>query len=101
MTHPKFILAMDGRIRLGMVVRHVELMRRSDECIGGGYYEVDYASNRLLLSGISTDFGIPRWHLVDAIALPKAYRGMSVVYRYDDPHEEDVAVTADFPITYY
>lgn len=100
MLHPKFILTMDGHLRFGQVVRHQDLWKKGDQCIGGGYWEVDYTRNCLVLYDESRDFGAPRWHLVERIVVPEAYRGMSIVYRYNDSYMEDVMVTADFPIEY-
>ncbi len=70
---------------MGMVRRHYELLRPGEICYGGGYYEFDYLSHRLLLSGISTDFGAPAWERLSAIKVSAYYRGLAIVYSsYDD-----------------
>lgn len=52
MALPKFIITMDGYLRLGMVNQHKDLLIGDDQCIGGGYYQFDWTSNRLLLDRI-------------------------------------------------
>lgn len=49
MSLPKFILTMDGRLRLGMVSLHSELVNQGEDCIGGGLYDLDYLSSCLIL----------------------------------------------------
>ena len=31
----------------------------------------------------------PRWHLLDTLKVPIQYRGLRIVYLYDDDHTED------------
>ena len=88
MALPKFIITMDGYLRLGMVNQHKDLLKGDDSCIGGGYYQFDWASNRLLLDRASYDFGRPRWHLLDTLKVPASYRGLRIVYLYDDDFHE-------------
>ena len=88
MALPKFIITMDGYLRLGMVNQHKDLLIGDDRCIGGGYYQFDWASNRLLLDRASYDFGRPRWHLLDTLKVPASYRGLRIVYIYDDDFHE-------------
>ena len=88
MALPKFIITMDGYLRLGMVNQHKDLLIGDDSCIGGGYYQFDWASNRLLLDRASYDFGRPRWHLLDTLKVPASYRGLRIVYIYDDDFHE-------------
>ena len=38
MALPKFIITMDGYLRLGMVNQHKDLLKPGDSCLGGGYY---------------------------------------------------------------
>lgn len=80
MSQPKFILTSKGELRLGMVNRHYELLHPGEHCYGGGYYEFDYLSNRLLLSGLSTDFGKPRWERFSAIHVSANYQGLRILY---------------------
>ena len=79
---------MDGYLRMGMVNQHKDLLIGDDSCIGGGYYQFDWASNRLLLDRASYDFGRPRWHLLETLKVPASYRGLRIVYLYDDDHED-------------
>ena len=100
MTLPKFIITMDGYFRLGMVNLHKDLLIGDDQCIGGGYYQFDWASNPLLLDRASYDFGRPRWHLLDTLKVPTSYRGLRIVYLYDDDQEEFI-VSDELQIEYY
>lgn len=61
---PKFILTLDGHLRIGSVKMHKDLLQPGDTCIGGGFWEVDYLSRRLILSGKSYDYGKPKWTFV-------------------------------------
>lgn len=101
MTAPKFIITMDGYFRLGMVDQHKDLLIGNDSCIGGGYYRFDWTSNRLLLDGFSYDFGEPRWHLLDTLYVPDQYRGLILVYSYNDRYHEDFNVSEELNIKYY
>ena len=38
---PKFILTLDGHLRIGNVQMHKDLLLPNDTCIGGGFWEVD------------------------------------------------------------
>lgn len=100
MEQPKFILTMDGFLRLGMVNQHKDLLLGDDKCIGGGYYQFDWTSNRLILDRASYDFGRPRWHLLDKLQVPASYRGLRIVYLYDD-NQEDYIVSDELRIEYY
>ena len=101
MALPKFIITMADYLRLGMVNLHKDLLIGDDQCIGGGYYQFDWASNRLLLDRASYDFGRPRWHLLDTLKVPAAYRGFRIVYIYDDDLQEDFNVSDELKIEYY
>ena len=101
MALPKFIITMDGHLRQGMVDQHKELLQPGDECIGGGYYQFDWVSNRLVLDRMSYDFGSPRWHLIETIKVPAAYRGLRIVYVYDDNRHEDFDATGQLQVEYY
>ena len=92
---------MAGYFRLGMVGQHKDLLKPGDQCIGGGYYHFDYASNRLLLDRESFDFGPPKWHLLDTLKVPSYYRGLRIVYTYGDSFHEDVNVSDELRIEYY
>lgn len=100
MSLPKFIITMDGYLRLGMVNMHEDLLQPGDQCIGGGYYYFDYASNRILLDRESYDFGRPKWHYLEVVKIPSAYRGMCITY-YDDVSHENYEVSEELKIEYY
>ena len=36
MTLPKFVITIDGELRLGMVFQLKDLLKPGDQCIGGG-----------------------------------------------------------------
>ena len=95
MTLPKFIITMDGYFRLGMVNQHKHLLKPGDQCIGGGYYHFDFVSNRILLDRESYDFGRPKWHLLETLKVPSTYRGMRIVYSYDDGFHDDFNVSEE------
>ena len=100
MKHPKFIITKEGYFQLGMVNLHKHLLKRSGYCLGGGFYQFDYASNRILLDGESYDFGPPLWDMTDVLKAPAEYRGMQIVYQYHDEDEEDLVLTNTKEIVY-
>ena len=101
MTLPKFIITMDGYLRLGMVNLHKDLLKSGDQCIGGGYYTFDYVSNRIILERSSYDFGEPKWHLLERLKVPSVYKGLRLVYVYDDDFHDDFNVSEELIIEYY
>ena len=101
MTLPKFIITMDGYLRLGMVNLHKDLLKSGDQCIGGGYYTFDYVSNRIILDRSSYDFGEPKWHLLEQLKVPSVYKGLRLVYVYDDDFHDDFNVSEELIIEYY
>ena len=101
MALPKFIITIDGYLRLGMVNQHKDLLKGDDSCIGGGYYQFDWTSNKLLLDRESYDFGRPRWHLLESLKVPEVYRGLRIVYAYDDGFHDDFDVSDELRIEYY
>lgn len=100
MTYPKFILTHQGRLRLGEVRMHKDLLRPGEQCYGGGFYEIDYPSNRLLLHGASYDYGRPRWYYPDKILVPASFRGMTIIYQGEYAGEEDINLSAELTIEY-
>ena len=92
---------MGGYLRLGMVNQHKDLLKPGEQCIGGGYYQFDWTCGRLLLDRASYDFGRPRWHLLDTLKVPAAYRGLTIIYTYDDGFHEDFNASAELQIEYY
>ena len=100
MKLPKFIITMDGHFRLGMVGQHRELLKPGEQCIGGGYYQLDFASNRIILDRESYDFGKPKWHLLETLKVPSVYRGLRLVYKYDADYRDDFNVSDELRIEY-
>ena len=92
---------MDGHFRMGMVNQHKDLLKPGDQCIGGGYYRFDYVSNRIVLDRSSCDFGKPKWHLLDTLKVPSTYKGLRLVYVYDDDFHDDFDVSEELKIEYY
>jgi hypothetical protein len=101
MNLPKFIITIDGYFRLGMVNQHKDLLKHDEQCIGGGYYSFDFVSNRIILDRESYDFGRPRWHLLDTLKIPSTYRGLNLVYKYNDDFHDDFNVSEELKIEYY
>jgi hypothetical protein len=92
---------MDGYLRLGMVNQHKDLLKFGDQCIGGGYYTFDFVSNRIILDRSSYDFGKPKWHLLESLKIPSSYRGLQLIYKYDDGFHDDFNVSEELQIEYY
>lgn len=90
MDYPKFIISKTGYLRLGMVHQHKDLLQDGDICYGGGFYEFDYASNRIILHGASFDFGRPKWLDMETLHISSAYRGWTIIYRYEDGEIFDI-----------
>lgn len=112
MNLPKFIITMErlrvgecnsgiGVLRLGMVNQHKDLLKPGDQCIGGGYYTFDFVSNRIILDRSSYDFGKPKWHLLETLKVPSVYKGLRIVYVYDDGFHDDFHVSEELSIEYY
>lgn len=59
----KFIISKEGELILGNVEFHFELLGKNyaTGCWGGGFWRVDKESKTLILTGKSTDFGLPKW----------------------------------------
>ncbi len=100
MTQPKFILTSTGHFRLGMVHLHKDLLVGKEQCWGGGYYEFDYVSNRIILTGESYDFGRPRWEWIETLKVPATYRGLRLVYVPRNAAEDDFDVSSELNIEY-
>ena len=88
MALPKFIITMDGYFRLGMVNQHKDLLKPEDQCI-------------ILLDRESYDFGRPKWHLLDTLKVPSVYRGLRLVYTYDDNFHDNIDISEELKIEYY
>lgn len=97
---PKFIITDEGRLRLGTVNRHCELLRPGERCLGGGFYELDYLSHRLLLSGASSEYGEPAWEKVGRLTLSAYYRGLEIVYSSWEGWKEDFPVSERIEVVY-
>ncbi len=87
----KFIVTADGRLRLGDVALHRDLLRSDESCIGGGMYEFDYVNMRLMLSGRSYDYGRVKWSWLDCLIIDPELYGLSIYYE-DLPITDFVAV---------
>lgn len=101
MSLPKFIITIDGVLRLGMVNQHRDLLKLGDQCVGGGYYSFDFVSNRIILDRSSYDFGKPKWHLLERLKVPSVYKGLRIVYISDDGYLGDFNVSEELKIEYY
>lgn len=101
MSLPKFIITIDGVLRLGIVNQHRDLLKPGDQCIGGGYYSFDFVSNRIILDRSSYDFGKPKWHLLERLKVPSVYKGLRIVYISDDGYLGDFNVSEELKIEYY
>ena len=101
MSLPKFIITIDGVLRLGMVNQHRDLLKPGDQCVGGGYYSFDFVSNRIILDRSSYDFGKPKWHLLERLKVPSVYKGLRIVYFSDDGYLGDFNVSEELKIEYY
>ena len=86
MNLPKFIITMDGYLRLGMVNQHKDLLK---------------PANRIILDRESYDFGRPKWHLLEVLKVPSTYRGLRIVYKFDDGFHDDFNVSEELKIEYY
>ncbi len=83
-----------------MVHLHKDLLQGREQCWGGGYYEMDFVGNRLVLSGESYDFGPPRWDWLQTLKVPAGYRGLRLVYLSGNSYEDDVVVSDMLHIEY-
>ena len=101
MSLPKFIITIDGVLRLGMVNQHRDLLKPGDQCVGGGYYSFDFVSNRIILDRSSYDFGKPKWHLLERLKVPSVYKGLRIVYISEDGYLGDFNVSEELKIEYY
>lgn len=122
---PKFILTLNGYLRIGNVQMHKDLLLAGDTCIGGGFWEVDTISMRLQLSGKSYDYGKPKWNFLACegrqacpdgrvvkgeglegdlvtgnLYVPKEFEGLGIEYR-GDSFVDYVNVSQWFEISYY
>ena len=86
---------------MGQVNQHKHLLKPDDLCIGGGYFFFDFVSNRIILDRESYDYGRPKWYFLDTLKVPSIYRGMRIVYKYDDGFHEDYDVSDELKIEYY
>lgn len=98
---PKFILTLDGHLRIGNVQMHKDLLLPNDTCIGGGFWEVDPISMKLLLSGKSYDYGKPKWNFVTGkLYVPKDYAGLQIEYD-GDSFVDYMNLSSAFEVAYY
>ncbi len=101
LMEPKFILTLDGHLRIGSVQMHKDLLLPNDTCIGGGFWEVDPISMKLLLSGKSYDYGKPKFNFVTGkLYVPKDYEGLRIEYN-SDSLVDSLNVSEQFEISYF
>ena len=89
---PKFILTDSGYLRMGMVDMHKDLLQAGENCYGGGYYEFDFMTNRLLLRGKSYDYGKPRWDKLSFLKIPRVYEGLRLVYLSENREGDELNI---------
>ena len=46
-------------------------------------------------------FGKPKWHLLEVLRVPSVYRGLRIVYKYDDGFHDDFNVSEELQLEYY
>ena len=76
-----------------MVGRHCELLKPGEACRGGGFYELDYITHCLLLSGASSEYGEPEWEDFESITLSAYYRRLHIVYTSWDSWKKEFHVS--------
>ena len=62
-------------------------------------WAANYVANRIILDRRSYDFGRPKWHLLDSLKVPATYRGMQIIYKFDD-YRDDFLVSEELQIEY-
>lgn len=85
---------------MGMVSRHCELLKPGEACCGGGFYELDYITHRLLLSGASSEYGEPAWEDFEQLTVSAYYRGLDIVYTSWEGWKEKFHVSDRLDIVY-
>ena len=83
-----------------MVGRHCELLKPGEACRGGGFYELDYITHCLLLSGASSEYGEPAWEKVCNLKLSVLYQGLEIIYTSWDSWRDEVPVSSIMEIIY-
>ena len=71
-----------------------------EACRGGGFYELDYITHCLLLSGASSEYGEPSWDKVSSITVSMLYQGMEITYKSWDSWKEEFRVSDELEIIY-
>lgn len=93
----KFIITGDiktgkGYLRLGEVGQHAELRIGYEKIWGGGFWEIDHAARKVILSGRSGDFGAPLFGYLKR--MDRELKGYTVLYQEgwnSDPIEIDTS----------
>ena len=76
----KFIISKNGRLILGNVEYHFELIPKGEiNCHGGGFWKIDEENKILNLSGESSDFGVPKFEY-----LKDGYGDYKILYEGDE-----------------
>lgn len=81
--YPKFIIAskpgtLKGRLRMGMVNQHKDLIIDYEKVHGGGWWAKNEEKKQIILYGESGDYGHPDFRFLDMI--PKEYEGYTFIY---------------------
>lgn len=86
-----------GRIILGNVSFHRDLLGENDVCFGGGMFKIDEDNKTLYLNDESVDFGVPRWDEdYGRLTIDSDFKGWKIIYEYNKfwyDDKEDVDVT--------
>lgn len=85
---------------MGMVSRHYLLLKPGEVCCGGGFYELDHITHRLLLSGASSEYGEPVWENIGRLAVSAYYSGLEIVYSSWDRWKEEFPVSERIEVVY-
>lgn len=90
MKQKKFIISINGELRLGYVEYHMHLLHKGeDRCYGGGKYRIDKENKVIYLYDLSGDFGMPNFSMLK-----------SIEKEYYDPAICDFIDISDYRIIY-
>ena len=106
----KFVIIKNGagefELRLG-VDFHYELGATKENCFGGGIFVIPESNEKLVLMGLSVDFGVPKWYEIkmkkNKIHISEDFANMKIIWHsgYDDDWKPiDLDFTDDFIFDY-
>lgn len=81
-----------GRIKLGMVSFHKELVDfNTERCCGGGSYRIDNKNKIIELYDESVDFGLPQFNAIDwkYIEADEDFQDYKITYRFPYTHSTE------------